>query len=40
MAVKIFFEKASRQNAERTELRKLFKNLRKNDVVVVCKLDR
>ena len=37
---KIFFEKASGKNVERTELKKLIEGLRENDVVVVYKLDR
>jgi DNA invertase Pin-like site-specific DNA recombinase len=37
---KIFFEKISGKNTLRPELNKLVDSLRKNDVVVVYKLDR
>ncbi len=37
---KIFFEKVSGKNVERPALKKLFEQLRENDVVVVYKLDR
>lgn len=38
--IKIFFEKASRKNVDRPQLKKILNTLRENDVVVVYKLDR
>lgn len=40
VAKKIFFKKASGKNLERLELNKLLDTLRKNNLVVIYKLDR